>query len=611
MLAHGADPPASPPASVDHVWANARVFLPGGRLPAGRLPAACQLGGDRLGPHLAELASLAVVVAPSVRAGPGWRAVPARPDRAPFADGCFDLVAVEDLERTGRPPGRVLDEARRLCRPTGSLLVGFRAGLAGRAPAGVRAVPGVALAALPGPGRPAFLLRPGDREAARYFVRRIAFAYRTGGGPRARVRRARVRVRQACNRAALAAPPTLALRAAPGRLVALPGASAPRRLVDGVVDLVCSSWDGLELPGRPPARLGALVVGHRRPTTGTVAVLLFRPGDRAPAVVAKLPRYGASAPALEREAHALDGVRAVVRGPVRHALPRPLGLHDVDGIQVLLQTGVPGRHLVAETASGRLRPARVAAQLDLVLSWWLALQGASRRLVVVDEALIAARLEALVAAGLAALGGDPAVAGLLDRVLERARGLVGTPLPLVASHGDYWAGNVLVEAGEVCGVVDWERAAVDDLPIWDPVKAVGSAAYHLDRYRSLPRRGAGALPGWGDLGRWAGSAEPQFATGFRAAFVQASWLADSARQALAGAFRQAGIPLAWLPVAVPLYLVRQVVQATDSPRSVQGWGSVLRALAAWPGTWADELAGRPPARPAPPAGAQIQERSTP
>ena len=74
-------------------------------------------------------------------------------------------------------------------------------------------------------------------------------------------------------------------------------------------------------------------------------------------------------------------------------------------------------------------------------------------------------------------------------------------------------------------------------------------------------------------------------------FVQRSWLADVTRDALTRAFGRGGIPLGWLPVAVTFYLVRQVVQASDSPRSVAGWGSVLRALAAAPGTWCDELVG--------------------
>jgi SAM-dependent methyltransferase len=636
--------PTSPP-SVDHVWANARVLLPG--RPAG---AACQLGGDQLGPHLAELADLAVVVGPAVRAGAGWTAVRARADRAPFADGSFALVAIEDLGAVGRPPGALIEEARRLCRPGGTVLVGLassprrprlpaalrgalRDSLHDAAPGGRYGSRGEVLVALPSQRRPAFLLRATDPDPVRYFARRVAFAYRPPNDSGVRMR-----LRQARNRIALAAPPPLAVRGAPGRLVVLlnpatvtpstpttgapstpttgapstpatgapstpatgapSGPAVPRSLLDGVCALVRDSWVALGLDGSRPERLAPLVVGHRRPTTGMVTVLLFRTGDRSPSVVAKLPRYGATGEPLRREAATLERVRGAITGgslagAVRDAIPRPLGLHDVDGTEVLLQTGMPGMHLVAATAGGRPHPAKLARQLDSMLGWCLDLQAASARQVTVDDALLARKLQPLAAEGLAATGADPRVAALLDRSLEAAARLRGTALPLVVCHGDYWAGNVLVAGDRVRGVIDWERAALDELPLWDLVKPVGSAAYHLDRYRCLPRRGPGALPGWGDLGPWAGISDPVFATGFQAAFVRRNWLAGITRDALTRAFRRGGIPLGWLPVALTFYLVRQVVQASDSPRSVAGWGSVLRALAAGPGTWADELAPTP------------------
>jgi SAM-dependent methyltransferase len=596
--------------SVDHVWANARVFLP-----SGRAGSACQLGGDRLGPHLAELADLAVVVGPAVRGGAGWTAVRAPADRAPLAHGSFALVAIEDLGTVGRRPGAVIEEARRLCRPGGTVLVGLKSGpRRPRLPAALRdalrdrrrdARPdgrdgrrGEVLVALPSQRRPAFLLRATDGDPVRYFVRRVAFAYR-----RPNDSGVRVRLQQARSRVALAAPPPLAVRGAPGRLVVVPSTTAvtapasavPRSLLEGVCALVRESWAALGLDGSRPERLAPLVVGHRRPTTGMVTVLLFRTGDRSPSVVAKLPRYGLTGEPLRREAATLERVRGAITagalaGAVRDTIPRPLGLHHVDGTEVLLQTGMPGVHLVAATASGRLHPAKFARRLDLLLGWCLGLQAASARRVTVDDALLGDTLEPLAAKGLAALNGDRRVGTLLDRSLEAAAGLRGTALPLVVCHGDYWAGNVMVEEGRVRGVIDWERAALDELPLWDLVKAVGSAAYHLDRYRSLPRRGRGAIPGWGDLGPWAGIGDPVFAASFRAAFVQQSWLAGVSRDALVRAFGRGGIPLGWLPVALTFYLVRQVVQASDSPRSVAGWGSVLRALAAAPGTWADELA---------------------
>jgi hypothetical protein len=413
----------------------------------------------------------------------------------------------------------------------------------------------------------------------------MAFAYRTPGTSGVRAGWQSMR-----NRAATVAPAALSIRLAPGRIAVSATDPAPS-LLDGVEELVRSSWRSMGLPGAAPDRLQALLIGHRRPDTGIVTTLLF-PGGRGRApIVAKMPRYGSTDPALQREASALEAVSDAVTAPLRPALPRSLGVHEVAGTDVLLQTGVPGRHLVARTATRRLRPARVAAQFDLMLSWCLDLQRASNHPRVVDDALISERLEPLAAAAVAALGGDHRVAALLDGSLEQAAALRGTSLPMVAAHGDFWAGNVMVDRRSVVGVVDWERATVDDLPIWDPVKAVGSAAYHLDRYRSIPRRGRGAVRGWEDLGPWQGVAEPQFAHGFLATFVRTDWPADVARNALVRMFSGGGIPLGWLPIAVTFYLVRQVVQSLDSPRSVAGWGSVLQALAASPGMWADDLVG--------------------
>jgi SAM-dependent methyltransferase len=570
-----------PDVTVDHVWGNTRVLLPGRRLVA-----ACQLGGDHLGPQLAELAALAVVVGPGARPGPAWRAVAARADQTPFPDATFDLVVVTDPGGIRWAQEAVLREARRLCRPTGSLLVGFRAGLPERLrPGGPRhGERAVLLAVLPSLPRPAFLLRPDDPDPVRYFVRRVAFAHRQPGG-----RHRRAGVRQAVSRVALAAPPELAIRGAAARVQVVPGVDAPPALLERLTWLVLEAWSGLELPGPPPERLSPLVVGHRRPATGMVTVLLFRPGDRSPSVVAKLPRYGCTGMALRREAAALDAVWAALPGPVRGVIPRPLGVHLVDGIEVLLQTGVPGSHLFGTTASGRLRRATLARQMGLALTWCAGLQSASARSVVTDDSLIAEKLEPPAKDVVTLLGGDAKVASLLDRTIEQARALRGRRLPLAASHGDYWAGNLFVEDGRVSGVVDWERAALEELPLWDPVKAVGSAAYHLDRYRSMPRRGPAALPGWGDLGPWRGLADPQFAAGFRAAFVQSGWLADLCRDALVTSFRRTGVPLGWLPTAITMYLVRQVLQSTDSPRSVAGWGSILRALAVSPATWADQF----------------------
>jgi SAM-dependent methyltransferase len=564
---------------VDHVWSNLRILLP-----ARAIAAACQLGGDGLGPHLSELADRAVVVGEQVRSGPGWSAVEAAPDRTPFAERSFDLVVVWDAARAGRPVRDVVQEARRLCRRHGVVVVGTssrRDGWTVRREA--ERGRGRVFAALPSPRRPAFLLDPRDGESDRYFLRQMAFPYRAPGHTGASAR-----VLQARNRAALRMPPRLALGATPGRVAIWPVESGTRSLLDELASFIRSSWGSLGLPGRPPVRSSTIVVAHRKTPSAVVSVLVL--GGSVP-IVAKLPRYGGRNAAVRREADNLELVFRAVGGALQQTLPRPLGLHVVGDSEVALQTVVPGRHLVAETAAERLSRRMLRRQLDLTFSWSASLQEASGRWVIVDDDLVDATLVPLVRSAVSMLGDDERVAALLDRAIEHARALSGTPIRMSVAHGDYWAGNILIQAGRVSGVVDWERASLDELPIWDPVKAVMDAAYHLDRYRSVPRSGPEGLPRWGELGPWEELADPQRAMGFRAVMAERSWLSDLFRDALTRAFIRAEIPVGWLPVAVPFHLVREFVHADVSARSVEGWGSVLRALAAYPGTWADELVG--------------------
>jgi hypothetical protein len=554
---------APPGPDVDHVWGNLRVLLaPGG------IDRACQLGGDRLAPHLAQIADHVTVVKD-----------PLKDDAA----GGFDLVVVDDLARVGPKFPDALSDARRLCRPDGVVLVGSSSRLeTAQIGRWVRSGGWSWLVVLPGPRRPAVALDPRDPLAAEYFRGHLAFAYRPPGrrGPLARVLQAR-------NRLALIAPGSVALRATSGRGGGGAGDEARPSLLEELSGFVRSSWRALELPGRSPEHLSPVVIAHRKAAIAVVSVVLL--GGEIP-VVAKLPRYGRSSPAIRRESRNLDAVARCPLGSIRETVPRPLGLHEIGGVEVHLQTGVTGRLLAAEAAR-RLRPSVLRRQVDLMFTWCSRLQRATGRWTTVDDALIDDRLVPLARSAVDALDGDPRVRTLLERAIDHARTLRGTPIRLGVTHGDFWAGNVLVENGWVSGVVDWERAALDELPVWDPVKSVMDAAYHLDRYRSIPRVGRGALPRWGDLGPWEGIAEPRCAIGFRAAVADPSWLSELARDALIPAFVNAEIPVGWLPVAIPFHLVREFVHTDASERSVEGWGSVLRALAAHPGTWADDLVG--------------------
>jgi len=84
------------------------------------------------------------------------------------------------------------------------------------------------------------------------------------------------------------------------------------------------------------------------------------------------------------------------------------------------------------------------------------------------------------------------VAGTAGRQAERLRDLAAllveslAGLPRGFAHGDFWHGNLLVEAGRLTGVVDWAAAGAGRLPLLDLMHLRASAA----------RERAGESLGW-------------------------------------------------------------------------------------------------------------------
>jgi aminoglycoside phosphotransferase (APT) family kinase protein len=164
-------------------------------------------------------------------------------------------------------------------------------------------------------------------------------------------------------------------------------------------------------------------------------------------------------------------------------VPRAVAWGEHQGRLYYLETALPGvgaADLVrrqAEPVSMMQDAARLIGQLHL---------GTLRRQVV-DEALFA-RLagDDLVLLRQLAVGWPEAA--LLRQKLEQLDELLrsqiaGRELPFSWTHGDFWPGNLLIQpaVGVIGGVVDWDRASADQIPLHDLL--------HLLAYtRKLQRR---------------------------------------------------------------------------------------------------------------------------
>ncbi len=164
-------------------------------------------------------------------------------------------------------------------------------------------------------------------------------------------------------------------------------------------------------------------------------------------------------------------------------VPRAIAWGDLQGRPYYLETALPGigaADLVrrqAEPVSMMQDAARLIGQLHL---------GTLQRRKV-DEALFA-RLAGDDLALLRRLAVGWPEATLLQQKLEQLDDLLhaqiaGHELPFSWTHGDFWPGNLLIQPaiGLIGGVVDWDRASADQIPLHDLL--------HLLAYtRKLQRR---------------------------------------------------------------------------------------------------------------------------
>jgi hypothetical protein len=236
---------------------------------------------------------------------------------------------------------------------------------------------------------------------------------------------------------------------------------------------------------RPP---GGMVVALPHGATGGAIVFRFPTGRREPDAVAKLtPGARAEHEALRRIApHAGD---AGARVPVA------LASDQVGTTPFVLESAVGGRRAADLVASGSVEPTELQGRLaDWLEAWHLS---AARPRPIgqddVDRFLLGP-------ASRAAVG-----VGHLELLRELGSRAVGRSCPFVPAHGDLTLANVLVADSEALGVVDWEHASEESLPLMDLLYAGVDAVAARRKYADRPgafracfdaeNRGASALEG--------------------------------------------------------------------------------------------------------------------
>jgi hypothetical protein len=194
----------------------------------------------------------------------------------------------------------------------------------------------------------------------------------------------------------------------------------------------------------------------------------FAAAGTVPEAVLKFSPVRERGSRTRREQQTLSEIRARLDPAMRSSVPEPLGLLEWSGLTVGVESYLPGRSIGRAASLPGVRFSRKLADLDLVTDWLcrFQLQNSFGRPAWGGEEW---SLDKWVEGPLRLLQREfvlkPEEEHLFAATRRAARGLVGTPLPIVLSNWSFSLGNVCRSA-EGIGVYDWETVT-RGLPLAD------------------------------------------------------------------------------------------------------------------------------------------------
>jgi aminoglycoside phosphotransferase (APT) family kinase protein len=192
-------------------------------------------------------------------------------------------------------------------------------------------------------------------------------------------------------------------------------------------------------------------------------VLALGPDADDRRVIAKLARRPGAAAGLRRQTEVLEHLLELPdAGMLRPLLPVPFVRGDLRGHTYLVERALPGRVMLALMSQPAARSRACSAALEAIHL----LHRETARQVMVDEAHLSHWILQPLDALRTMVGLDQPLARLGQ---ELCRAVCGRSLRVSWIHGDFWPGNVLVspEGTRLTGIVDWDLASADELPMHD------------------------------------------------------------------------------------------------------------------------------------------------
>jgi len=193
--------------------------------------------------------------------------------------------------------------------------------------------------------------------------------------------------------------------------------------------------------------------------------LIFSESSHEPVLIAKIPSRPDYAPTMKS---AFDMLREFYSSSrlkdLASSVPRPLYEGEIQGLHLFLESYCPGRTLPFRGYHLRYEPYRCFASATA----WLKQFHLKTRETSAGEEEINRLFISLIRTAASAF---PELEERLKPLQEECLALADKSIPVVYSHGDYTAKNILFgKDAEDVKIIDWERHQKRDLPLFDLIK---------------------------------------------------------------------------------------------------------------------------------------------
>lgn len=322
-------------------------------------------------------------------------------------------------------------------------------------------------------------------------------------------------------------------------------------MIKEIEKIVMENGPRWEIPFFPPRSLFFIKTSgsKKHPAAQPVVFLVFDQRGPNPRWVVKASRHLATVSILQKEYQQLLYFYHTLSPGLRKAIPRPLLSREDAGRFLFVETGLPGSSFstVVRLRGGVSHQKEMERTVRKVKEWLLKFQNETREEEVeMTEEWIEEKVKAPLSQYRDSYPCTAEEERFFDQYLENWKPYLQTRLPLAAHHGDFWAGNMLMD-GENLFVFDWTFSKRKALPFDDLLLFVSSFVVDSSE------RGEG----------------DNNMKSFEKVFFGRNWFSEQVKEAVVQFFFQHKLSPRMLSQIFPLFLMNMAIRKKDEYHAIR------------------------------------------